>query len=439
MRRRKTLEDKVIYEGVGAHARECAIAARMPTSEEPDLPLLGSNVIVAALGNFVDVYDLMIFGIVRVPSLQAVGVPPERMLSEGVFLINAQMIGMLLGGLLWGIIGDKRGRLAILLGSIALYSVANIANGFVNGVLAYGALRFIAGVGLAGELGAAITLISETMSRERRGYGTTIIAGIGVMGAIVAAWIGDLLSWRAAYVVGGVLGLVLLGLRVSMLESGMFEAAKKTATRRGDLRLLLRPPSRLARYAACVAVGIPIWFMNGILVTFSPELGRELGIDGKISAGKAIIYYFVGTTVGNFGSGWVSQLVRSRKHVLAAFLLWASLVISGYIFSRGVITTPTQFYLYCLPLGVAGGYWAVFMANAAEQFGTNLRATVTTSVPNLTRGAVVPLTLAFQALSVSLQPLGAALLVGGATVLLALVALWYLPETFGKDLNYCEQ
>lgn len=392
---------------------------------------------MGALGYFVDIYDLLLFSIVRIPSLQGIGVAPADLLGTGVLLLNAQMAGLLVGGLLWGVLGDKRGRVSVLFGSIALYSVANLANAFVTDVGTYAALRFLAGVGLAGELGAAITLVSEVMTKEHRGYGTAIVAGVGILGAVAAGAVGAVLPWQQAYLVGGVLGLGLLVLRYKLRESGMYAStARAEDVRRGDLRLLFGSRRRAMTYARCILIGVPLWFVIGILITFSPELSRDLGVTGPIAAGTAVAVSYAGLSLGDVGSGFLSQRVRSRWWVLLGFTALMAALVFAYFLARGV--SPGAFYALCFALGVGAGYWAVFVTNAAEQFGTNLRATVATTVPNFVRGSVVPLTLAFQALAASLGLARAALAVGAATFLLALWALRGLDETYGKDLDYLD-
>lgn len=394
-------------------------------------------VIVGALGYFVDIYDLVLFSIVRVPSLKALGVPQESLLEVGVYLLNMQMAGMLLGGIFWGILGDKRGRISVLFGSIVLYSLANIANAFVTDVSTYGLLRFLAGIGLAGELGAAVTLVSEVMSKETRGLGTTVITTVGVLGAVVAALVGDLFSWQVAYVVGGCLGLALLALRVGILESKIFDQAKKAGLSRGSFHALFSSRERLVKYLSCIFVGIPIWFVVGILVTFSPEIARELEVTGPISAGDAIMYAYIGLVVGDFASGYLSQVLRSRKKAIFVFLVMTVLSILVYASLHGL--SPTQFYAVCVLLGISAGYWAVFVTTAAEQFGTNIRATVTTTAPNFVRGAVVLLTSVFQFLKQDFSLLSSALIVGGTSIVVALIALSTLKDSFGKDLDYLEE
>ena len=399
--------------------------------------IFNSAVIVGALGYFVDIYDLLLFSIVRVPSLKDLGVAEPHLLNVGVLLLNSQMAGLLLGGILWGVFGDKKGRVSVLFGSIFLYSIANIANGYVQSISAYAIFRFLAGLGLAGELGAAITLVSEVMTQETRGYGTAVVASVGICGAIAAALIGEQFDWRTAYIIGGGLGLILLILRLKTLESKMFTSVAEKVTRRGDLTLLFSSRERILKYLSCICIGLPIWFVIGILVTFSPELSRSLGVTGPILGGKAIMYSYIGLAVGDLLSGFLSQWLKSRKKVIFIFQILTLFFILFYSFSSGL--SQEQFYALCVGLGFAGGYWAVFVTNASEQFGTNLRATVATTVPNFVRGAVLPITFVFQFLKPSLGVIHAALAVGVFCMSISFIALIFLKESFGKDLNYIEE
>lgn len=394
------------------------------------------TILVAALGYFVDIYDLILFLIVRVKSLKGLEVPADKLLDTGVFLLNTQMIGMLIGGILWGILGDKRGRLSVLFGSIFLYSAANIANGLVESVTQYAVMRFIAGVGLAGELGAGITLVSEVMSREARGYGTTVVASVGVLGAVVAALVGDSFSWRVAYFVGGVLGIGLLLLRIGLFESGMFEQARRRDVVRGNFFSLFTNAERLRRYIAVIFIGIPIWFVISILIGLSPELAAAMGMKPGPQAGQAVMLAYIGLSIGDFASGSLSQLLRSRKKVIAMFMGLTVVCIVAYFTVASA--SLVAFYACCLALGVAVGYWAVFVTVASEQFGTNIRATATTTVPNFVRGAVVGVTTTFSTLKGPLGVIYAAIVVGAVTLIVAAVSLRALDETFGKDLDFVE-
>ena len=393
-------------------------------------------ILVAALGYFVDIYDLILFSIVRIESLRDIGVPPEEILSRGVLLLNMQMGGMLVGGLIWGVLGDKRGRLSVLFGSIVMYSLANLANGFVTTVPQYAVLRFIAGIGLAGELGAGITLVSEIMPAHTRGYGTMIVATVGILGAVVASLIGDAFDWRIAYFVGGGMGLALLVLRIGVAESGLFEGLRQTRAVRGDFVSLVTSPRTRGRYARVVLVGVPIWYVVGILITFSPEFGRAMAMSPLPQPGRAVMLCYIGLAIGDFASGALSQLLRSRNRVVGLFLVLTAAAVAAYF--GAAHRSITVFYAVCLLLGIAAGYWAVFVTIAAEQFGTNIRATATTTAPNFVRGAVVLLTTLFEALRAPLGIRGSGMLVGAIALAVAFVSLYGLDETYGKDLDYVE-
>jgi putative MFS transporter len=398
------------------------------------------TVLVAALGYFVDIYDLLLFGIVRVASLRSIGVPEEKLLEVGIDLINSQMAGLLVGGIIWGIWGDKKGRLSVLFGSIFLYSIANIANAFVTTPTQYAVLRFIAGIGLAGELGAAVTLVSEMMSKEKRGIGTTVVAAVGILGAVFAAFIGDAFDWKTAYIIGGCMGLALLLLRFKMFESGMYENLKSSShTVRGDFLSLFKNRQRFAKYMYCILIGVPIWFVIGVLITFSPELAKELGVLGPVRASTAIMVSYMGLSIGDLSSGLLSQYLKSRKKVVGIFLILTLAFILYYMNAHGV--TPSHFYWICGFLGFAVGYWAVFVTIGAEQFGTNLRATVATTVPNFVRGSVLIITFGFEYFSKTkgMTLLHSATIVGLITIVIAAFALWRMEETFAKDLDYLEE
>lgn len=393
-------------------------------------------VIVAALGYFVDIYDLILFTIIRVPSLRDLGVTDAAMLNEGAFILSMQMGGLLIGGLLWGILGDRYGRLSVLFGSIVLYSLGNIANGFVHSTTAYAVVRFITGIGLAGELGAGITLVSEVMRKESRGYGTTIVASVGLCGALVAAMVGEQTHWRTSYFIGGGLGIALLALRVGVLESGMWAQTKHKSIGRGNFLILFSTASRMRRYLGIILVGVPVWYVIGILIAFCPEIGKSLGMIEPPKTSRAVFFSYAGLVLGDIASGFASQLIRSRKKVLAAALM-ATVVSTAAYFLVGP-KSLNLFYAMCVALGISVGYWSVFVTVASEQFGTNIRATVTTTVPNFVRGAVIPLTFAFTLGKEFLGIPGSAIAVGVVTLAIAFVALRSIEETYGKDLDFIE-
>ncbi|WP_020602144.1 MFS transporter [Spirosoma spitsbergense] len=411
--------------------------ADVTTSRSVIRQLIQIPVIVAALGYFVDIYDLLLFSIVRVQSLKDLGVPDGGMLNQGIYLINMQMGGLLVGGILWGILGDKRGRLSVLFGSILIYSLANIANGFVTTVDQYAVLRLIAGIGLAGELGAGITLVAEVLPKEIRGYGTSLVASVGLLGAVLAYFIAEEFAWRNAYFIGGGLGLLLLFLRVSVFESGIFSSVKAKGVARGNFFQLFSSQKQFFKYLRCIVIGLPVWFVAGILMTFSPEFGKELNLDGLIVAGKAVMWEYIGLSIGDLSSGILSQYFSSRKKVLALFLALTAALVVVYLFVP--LRSTDMFYFVCSCLGFGVGYWAMFVTIAAEQFGTNLRATVATTVPNFVRGSInimTPLFLLFKGQFGIIEGAG---LLGLLTLGIAFLGLWNMEETFGKDLDFLEE
>jgi MFS transporter, putative metabolite:H+ symporter len=398
--------------------------------------LFSLTFLVCALGYFVDIYDLVLFGIVRIPSLRSLGIPEEELLSVGVYLINCQMAGLLLGGIVWGILGDKRGRVSILLGSILLYSLANIANAFVANIEVYALLRLLAGVGLAGEVGAAITLISESMKPQQRGMGTAVLTSFGVLGAMVAGLVGDFFSWQVAYFLGGILGILLLLLRMAVKESVLFAEMKETDAKRGDLRILWSNRSEAAKYVFCVLMGIPIWFVVGILITFSPEIAKSLQVVGDVAVSRSIMFCYFGLCFGDFFSGIVSQILKSRKKSIFIYLVLMFLLVCFYCFFRAA--SSAQFYVICMCLGFFTGYWATFITLVAESFGTNIRATAVTTISNFVRGAVIPLTLMLQLLSNYLSLSFCVFFMGLCVFSMSLFALRKTNETFGKNLDYIQ-
>lgn len=393
-------------------------------------------VMVASLGYFVDIYDLILFNVVKKNSLLALGIPESQIELEGITLFNLQMVGMLVGGVLWGVLGDKKGRVKVLFGSILLYSLANIANAFVSDLFQYGLIRFIAGVGLAGELGAGITLVSETMSKEKRGLGTMILVTFGALGAVFAALIADAFDWKTSYLVGGGMGLLLLLVRMTALESDMFKNIKHRAIEKGHFRVIFRDKKSILTYLSCIGVGLPVWFVIGLLIALCVTFAKVNGVQGEVNTGEAIMYAYIGLSVGDLISGILSQWLKSRKKVVVLYLVFCALLSVVFLFYRELALS--QFYVLCLLLGIGTGYWALFVTIASEQFGTNIRSTVTTTVPNFVRGAVWPITYGFKLLLPSLGEVGAAALVGAVCIALASASIAYLDESFAKDLDYQE-
>ncbi|MGN6165374.1 MAG: MFS transporter [Flavisolibacter sp.] len=396
-------------------------------------------VIVAALGYFVDIYDLLLFGIVRKQSLIDLGLNMQQITTIGEDIISIQMVGLLIGGIIWGIMGDKRGRMSVLFGSIVLYSVANIANGMVVNTTQYMVVRFLAGVGLAGELGAGITLVSELLPKEKRGIGTSLVAGIGLTGAVVAYFISKEFNWRVCYYIGGGLGFILLLLRVSVFESGMFYAVKKMNVARGNFLMFFHDKTRFKKYISSILIGLPTWFVIGVLVSFSDQFGKSFGIKENIQPGKAIMYAYVAISIGDVLIGFVSQWLKSRKKALYIFF-GITFIFMALFFLQNEEGSDEKMYWICAGLGFGTGFWAIFVTMAAEQFGTNLRATAATTVPNMVRGALPLIILLFKWLrTITGNYVTGGLITGIIAMVIGLAAVAYSKETFGKDLNYVEE
>jgi len=419
---------------------------------------------VAALGYFVDIYDLVLFNVVKRESLEFIlGAGHPSIKDTGVALFNWQMAGMLLGGILWGVWGDKKGRITVLFGSILLYSLANIANAFTFDITSYAIVRFIAGIGLAGELGAGITLITETMPAGKRGYGTMVVVTFGALGAVFADEVvrqgqvlgrvythftgHALMDWQVAYLVGGLMGLVLLVMRVGAFESGLFHRVKQGTARKGDLRTLFNDKDRLLRYLSCILIGVPVWYVIGVLVNLSQDVFvPQLRINTSALAadelkrinGTAIRYAYIGLSIGDLLSGLLSQMLRSRKRVLYIYLSANVALTLAFLFGMEGATIATYNWM-CLALGTATGYWVIFVTIASEQFGTNIRSTVATTTPNVVRGMVLPVTMGFQALAAPLGSVYSALAVGLLCIGAALWATTRVHETFHKDMDFLEE
>ena len=409
----------------------------MPPKKQ--LSLFSIPVIVASLGYFVDIYDLLLFFIVRIPSLSSLGLNEEAVKTVGLTIANFQMTGLLLGGIIWGMLGDKRGRLSVLFGSIMLYSFANIANGFVTSAEQYQWTRFIAGIGLAGELGAGITLVSELIPKEKRGVATSLVAGIGLTGAVAAYFISQMFEWRTCYFIGGGLGLSLLLLRISVFESGMFkELQQYTDVRKGKFSMFFTDWKRFKKYILSILVGLPTWYAIGILVAFSKEFGKEFGIEGSVDPGKAVMFAYLAISIGDIAIGLLSQALKSRKKALYIFY---GITILGMLlyFQQGQGSSVNQMYAICALLGFGTGFWAIFVTMAAEHFGTNLRATAATTVPNIVRGSLPLITELFRSLQPHQGYVNAAATTGAVVMVVTIVAAIFTEETFGKDLNFVER
>ena len=401
--------------------------------------LFSLPVIVAALGYFVDIYDLLLFGIVRIPSLEAMHINPD---TVGKSILNWQMAGLLLGGILWGVLGDKKGRLSVLFGSIITYSLANIACGFLPQInfmdkgAAYMLLRFIAGVGLAGELGAGITLVSESLPKNLRAIGTSIVAGFGLLGAVVANFTVELSGdWTIAYWIGGAMGICLLLLRVGVVESGMFHQIKQNDTvKKGNFFMFFTSKDLFLRYMKCIGIGLPTWFCIGILAMFANQFATALGITEEVKPGMAIMWAYIGISVGDLSSGFISHWLHSRKKAIFWMMFFTLIGVVLLLFSG--VKTAKMYYFYCIWLGLGTGYWAMFVTVSAEQFGTNIRSTAATTIPNFVRGTVILMTLLFDYLKPTTNVIIAGAVVGIICFVIGIYATLTIPETHDKDLDF---
>ncbi len=407
-------------------------------TQKKEYGILSLPVIVGALGFFVDVFDLLLFNIIRKPSLKSLGLDENSIDATGEYMLNIQMIGLVIGGILWGILGDKKGRLSVLFGSILLYSIATIANGFVQDVTTYTWLRFIAGLGLAGELGASITLTSEILPKEKRGIAATIIATTGVLGTITAFYVNDFFNnWRICYFIGGGLGLLLLLMRVSIKESGMYDSVRNKSVQLGNFFMFFNKRDRFLRYIRSILIGLPVWYAIGVLVSFSNKFGKGMGIE-NVDPGRAVLYQYMGLALGDLSAGFLSNIIKSRKKALFVFYSIAICFMVLYFMQHN--ETAQHMYWICMGLGFGSGISVLYISMSAEQFGTNLRSTATTSIPNFVRGGLVLISFLFQWIR-SLN--GIDFVTGGwitgiIVMLIALLAVIFTKETFGRDLDFIE-
>ena len=407
---------------------------------QKQLGVFSLPVIVAALGYFVDIYDLLLFTIVKKPSMLAVGATDATMLADSTKVINWQMVGLLLGGIIWGVLGDKKGRLSVLFGSIILYSLANFVTGFIQTVDQYAMCRFVAGLGLAGELGAGITLVSEMLPKEKRGLGTSMVAAIGLSGAVIAYFTYQITTdWRLCYKIGGCLGILLLFLRISVVESGMFKIVKEKNISRGNFFMFFTNAQRFKKYLLAILIGLPTWYVIGILVNQSDRFAKAMFGSSTLDSGRSIMFAYVGISIGDIAIGLVSQYFKSRKRALLIFYIIC--IICLFIFFSGINNSDASMYFICAALGFSTGFWAIFITMGAEQFGTNLRATAATTIPNMVRGALPLINLLFLDYFQKSQHftiIKSGIITGAIVMFITLIAYYYTKETFHKDLNYLE-
>jgi MFS transporter, putative metabolite:H+ symporter len=399
-------------------------------------------VVVAALGYFVDIYDLLLFTIVKKQSVLAVGATDATLLVDSTKIINWQMFGLLLGGIFWGVLADKKGRLSVLFGSIILYSLANFITGFVQSVDQYATCRFVAGLGLAGELGAGITLVSELLPKNKRGIGTSLVAGIGLFGAVAAYFTYQFTDndWRLCYKIGGGLGLLLLFLRISVAESGMYKQIKAENVQRGNFFMFFNNGKRFKKYMLAILIGLPTWYVIGILVNQSDRFAKEMFTSTTVDSGRSIMFAYAAIAIGDILIGFISQYFKSRKKALLLF--YSLCIVTLILFFSSLNNSDAAMYSICTILGFSTGFWAIFVTMGAEQFGTNLRATAATTIPNMVRGALPLINLLFLSLfqkSWHWSLVQSGIVTGIIVMTITLVAFYFTEETFHKDLNYTEE
>ena len=399
--------------------------------------ILSIPVIVAALGYFVDIYDLLLFGMIRHTSLLSMGLTGDAAVNTGLDIMSLQMYGLLIGGICWGIMGDKKGRLSVLFGSILLYSVANAANGLVHTIPQYKLCRFIAGLGLAGELGAGITLVSELISKEKRGIATSFVAAVGLSGAIVAYFISNVFDWRVCFFIGGGLGIMLLFLQVRVFESGMYSTLKNANVQKGNILMFFNNGKRFKKYLLAILVGLPTWYVIGLLVQVSDKFGKEFGIKGEIIPGKSVMYAYIAIAAADMLIGIVSQVLKSRKKAL--YIFFAITILGIILYFQQQNGSVAGMYFLCAVMGFGTGFWALFVTMAAEHFGTNLRATAATTVPNMVRGSLPLIIILFKFLTPYFGFIHAGAITGAIIMIISTIAVFMTEETFGKDLNFFEE
>jgi putative MFS transporter len=394
---------------------------------------------IAAFGYFVDLFDLVLYGAVRVDSLQSLGYQGKELFEVGANLLNIQMAGMLVGGIFWGILGDRRGRKEALFGSIFIYSLATFLNAYVHDFAGYATLRFLAGIGLAGELGSAITLVSETLPQASRGLGSAFVAAVGFFGAAMASYTSQHMSWQNAYRFGGALGVLLLLSRVSVKESILFlkTHANNPNASFGSLGYLFSSGRRVKLMLLAFLAGVPIWYVAGILSYFAPEFAKELKTTGIVTAGTTIMMGYLGSIMGDIACGFLSQKLKSRKKAVLIFMILGGLIaIIHPLFMVG--GSALSFYWVRFGIGFGNGFFAILIAWIAEMFGTNLRATLTSTLANLIRASVIPITFAFLHFNPTYGLLKTSAALGCFVFVLGIISVLNMPETFSRDLHYLE-
>ena len=393
------------------------------------------TVLVVALGYFIDAYDLLIFSAVRKVSLMDLGVAETDTLNIGISLLNFQLIGLMIGGVLWGILADKFGRKTILFSSILIYSISNIANSYISSVDMYYWLRFIAGIGLAGELGVGISLITENIAKERRTVSTTVVSFFGMLGAATGGWLGSVFHWQTCFLIGGFAGFLLLLLRLNVEESHMYLGIKDSKVKKGNILLILKNPKSLITYFFCTLAGSSSFLFIGMFIQSTPEFGKIFNI--SVTAGVALVWYYVGASISEVIAGILSKLLKERKAPI--YIFYAISLLAIVIFCVHTPSSPRIYYIHCSLLGFGLGWWSMLITLSAELFGVNTRATAATSIPTFARAWNIPFTSVFKNNIPKLGILNSAFAVGVIVIALAIISATTIKETFENEANFIEE
>lgn len=431
----------------GIVVKESLILFYMETKEtkhkEQSIALL---ILVASLGYFVDAYDLIIASVVRSSAIVELGLAqvgtPEHTKYAQLFEY-VQSAGILLGGIIFGVYSDKKGRKKALYYSIAIYSIANILNGLLSASVpfvgtVYCILRFICGFALAAELSIGIVMISETMKAKHRGYGTMIVVSFGILGAVLAAVLFEFIGihWQTLYLIGGIAGVLLLIFRFSVKETNPFLDLENQESERGSWVMIFKNRRLLKILFNAILLGFPIYFFISIPIKFATDYGKELGL--TIKGTIPIIVFYIAMSVSDIIANYLCQLFENRKKVLYFYL--GLCTISVFLLHFYPPTTPEQyFYLFSPLMGFASGYWALLITFTNEQIGTNIRSTYTTAVPNVVRSLFIPIQLLLTVLQPTFGTSTSVFYIGVLAVILALLGLYSLKETWGKNLKFIDE
>jgi hypothetical protein len=247
----------------------------------------------------------------------------------------------------------------------------------------------------------------------------------------------ELFDWRTCYYIGGALGLTLLLLRMQVKESVLFKQVKQAGVKRGDFLMFFNNKERALLYLRCIMIGIPAWYIIGVLVTFSDQFGKEFGIEG-IDPGKAIMYQYMAIAFGDLTAGLLSKLLNSRKKALFVFYGITTLFLGLYFGLRGGGSAQNMYWL-CAGLGFGTGFSVIYITMSAEQFGTNLRATAAVTIPNMVRGALPLIIILFKGMrNWTGSYVTGAVLTGALLMLIAVYAAIGIRETYNKELDFVE-